>query len=137
MTRKTLQQRWEFDLRSSPEALWPYVADTNRFNSDVGLPAVAAADEAGAQQSPADEPRNARRRLRVKVAALELRYEEEPFEWVRPHGFGVVPRYGGGPVAEMRVRVELHRVRAAARARLRLESPRGAAVRLASRSSSD
>lgn len=106
MTRNTLQQRWEFDLRSAPEALWPYVADTNRFNSDAGLPAVAAVKGAG-ESNIDGAPQNARRRLRVKVLGLELRYEEEPFEWVRPHGFGVVRRYAGGPVSEMRVRVEL------------------------------
>ena len=132
MTRKTLQQRWEFDLRSSPEALWPYVADTNRFNSDAGLPAVAAADEAN-ESATTGAPKNARRRLRVKVAALELRYEEEPFEWVRPHGFGVVRRYAGGPVAEMRVRVELRpRERGGTRLVYGLEvSPRAAVFRLA------
>ncbi|HEX7177534.1 MAG TPA: DUF5939 domain-containing protein [Pyrinomonadaceae bacterium] len=108
MTRKkTLQQRWEFDLRSSPEALWPYVADTNRFNSDTGLPAVAVADDEAGDEATTGAPRNARRRLRVKVSVLEMLYEEEPFEWVRPHGFGVVRRYAGGPIAEMRVRVEL------------------------------
>ena len=32
--------RWEFELESSPEQLWPLVADTNRFNRDTNVPAV-------------------------------------------------------------------------------------------------
>jgi hypothetical protein len=29
--------KWEWRLRSPPERLWPFVADTNRFNRDTGL----------------------------------------------------------------------------------------------------
>jgi hypothetical protein len=29
---------WEWRFRSSPERLWPLVADTNRFNRDAGVP---------------------------------------------------------------------------------------------------
>jgi hypothetical protein len=37
--------RWEWWLRSSPEQLWPFVSDTNRFNRNAGLPAFRRADE--------------------------------------------------------------------------------------------
>jgi class 3 adenylate cyclase len=84
--------RWEWRLRSSPEALWPYVADTNRFNRDAGVPAVEVV-----------EPR----RLRFRRFGIPVEWEEEPFEWVEPRFFSVVRRYARGPVAEMRVRVEL------------------------------
>ena len=103
MTQRELTHRWEFDLRSSPEALWPFVADTNRFNRDVGLPSVA---DAGAGGRPA--ARDGRRHLRIKLAGVEIvRWEEEPFEWVRPYRFLVVRRYARGPVGEARVRVEM------------------------------
>jgi class 3 adenylate cyclase len=36
-----------------------------------------------------------------------VEWDEEPFEWVRPERFGVVRRYHRGPLAEMRVQVEL------------------------------
>ena len=104
MTRKAIQGSWEFDLRSSPEALWPYVADTNSFNRDVGLPTVAAANTDDKDPSAT---KNARRPLRIKLGPLTVRWVEEPFEWVRPHLFTAVRRYAGGPVAEGRVRVEL------------------------------
>ena len=35
--------RWQWHLRSPPEALWPLIADTNRVNRDVGLSGVEAA----------------------------------------------------------------------------------------------
>lgn len=88
--------RWEFDLESSPEKLWPLVADTNRFNRDTGVPAVKLVGN-----------EKARRRLRLTSFGIPVEWEEQPFEWVRPQRFGVVRRYGKGPVEELRVRAEL------------------------------
>jgi len=91
--------RWEFALESSPEQIWPLVSDTNRFNRDTGVPAVEMVNpQAGG---------NARRRLRLSAFGIPVEWEEQPFEWVRPHRFGVVRRYSQGPMSELRVRVEL------------------------------
>ncbi len=110
MSDKEFKRRWEYDLRSEPEALWPLVADTNRFNRDVGLPSLAGFEEAEANGAGARaDGANARRRLRLRYAGVEVRWEEEPFEWVRPYGFRVVRRYESGPVSELRVGVELRR----------------------------
>lgn len=112
MREKEFNYRWEYDLRSSPEALWSFVADTNRFNRDVGLPAIVGINDAAGNRGgvtmdgrPAN---NARRRLALRWAGFDVRWEEEPFEWVRPFRFGVVRRYESGPIALMRVAVELH-----------------------------
>jgi len=88
---------WEWRLRSSPERLWPLVADTNRFNRDVGVPDL----ELG------EVRRGGRRLLRLRKLGIPIEWEEEPFEWIEPHRFSVVRRYSKGPVAEMRVAVEL------------------------------
>lgn len=93
--------RWQYDLQSSPEALWPYVADTNRFNHDTGLPHV---EDALAQPT---ELENARRRLRLWRMGMRIEWQEEPFEWVRPYRYGVRRIYSSGPVAEMRTLGEL------------------------------
>jgi len=93
--------RWEYDLKANPEELWPFVADTNRFNRDTGVPAVETV--AGKQQ----RLRNARRRLRFSVFGLPVEWEEQPFEWVRPSRFGVTRTYSKGPIAELRVIAEL------------------------------
>ena len=41
MGQKEFHYRWEYDLSASPQALWPLVSDTNRFNRDAGLPDVS------------------------------------------------------------------------------------------------
>lgn len=89
--------RWEWRLRSSPERLWPLVADTNRFNRDAGVPEL----ELG------EVRRAGRRLLRLRKLGIPIEWEEEPFEWIEPHRFSVVRRYSKGPVEEMRVAVEL------------------------------
>ena len=97
---KEFHYKWEFDLESSPAQIWPFVADTNRFNRDTGVPAIEMdTDQSGL--------RNARRRLHLSVLGIPVEWEEQPFEWVRPHRFGVVRRYSKGPMKELRVRVEL------------------------------
>jgi class 3 adenylate cyclase len=89
--------RWEWQLESSPEALWPYVSDTNRFNRATGVPPVRSTDGKEIQLV------NGRRHLRLTRLGVPIEWEEEPFEWVRPRRFGVNRRYVSGPVAEMRV----------------------------------
>ncbi len=103
MARKEFHYRWEYELRSSPQALWPVVADTNRFNRDAGVPAVVDTVSADA----VERLHNSRRRLRLSLLGFNLEWEEDPFEWIRPYRFGVVRRYKSGPVAEMRISAEL------------------------------
>lgn len=100
MSAREYHYRWEFDLESSPEQLWPLVADTNRFNRDTGVPTIETIAQGGAAQ-------NAHRQLRLSVFGIPVEWEEQPFEWVRPSRFGVVRRYSKGPMSELRVRVEL------------------------------
>src|SRR5215210_4013762 len=101
MGQREFHYRWEHELESSPEQLWPLVADTNRFNRDTGVPAVEVDRR---EQQP-----NARRRLRLFLLGLAVEWVEQPFEWIRPYRFGVVRQYTRGPLAEMRVLVELSR----------------------------
>src|SRR5713101_412009 len=101
MPFREFHYRWEFDLASSPEQLWPLVADTNRFNRDTGVPAVEALSNPGAGL------RNARRRLRLSAFGIPVEWEEQPFEWVRPVRVGGLPRYSKVPMSELRVRVHL------------------------------
>src|SRR5581483_793832 len=88
---------WEWRLRSGPERLWPLVSDTNRFNRDAGVPELELGEVRGA----------GRRLLRLRKLGIPIEWEEEPFEWIEPYRFSVVRRYSKGPVAEMRVAVEL------------------------------
>jgi class 3 adenylate cyclase len=94
-----LHYRWEWHLASSPDALWPLVADTNRFNRDAGGPRVEPLEvEPGGRGA---------RRVRLRAGGRSIRFEESPFQWVRPERFGVVRRYENGPLAETRWLLEL------------------------------
>jgi class 3 adenylate cyclase len=76
--------RWEWPLRSTPEQLWPYVSDTQRFNRiAVGYSVKAIAeDDAGVQHLQAHY-------------FVPLAWDEHPFEWEQPRRFGVVRRFHG------------------------------------------
>lgn len=101
MSYSELHYSWEYNLKASPEKIWPFVADTNRFNRDTGVPSVAAPEEKSGRL------RNARRRLRLSFYGMDLEWEELPFEWIRPFRFGVVRKYTRGPMAELRALAEL------------------------------
>ncbi|MGI9068804.1 MAG: DUF5939 domain-containing protein [Pyrinomonadaceae bacterium] len=95
MAYRELHYCWTYDLKSSPEKLWSFVADTNRFNRDTSVPAVEV-------DRPTRRLRNARRRVRLSVLGMPVEWEEQPFEWVRPNRFGVVRTYSKGPIAELK-----------------------------------
>ena len=101
MPNRELHYHWEYDLKASPEKLWPFVADTNRFNRDTGVPSVEPA------RTTRERLRNARRRLRLSMYGMAVEWEEQPFEWVRPARFGVARTYSKGPITELRALVEL------------------------------
>lgn len=95
---------WRWDLRSDPEAFWPFIADTDRVNQDSGLSQVRSLVPAGQRLA------NAYRRLRVRMYGVPLSYEEQPFEWVRPQRYGVQRRFAPhllNPVREFRMLAEL------------------------------
>jgi class 3 adenylate cyclase len=94
---KELVYRLDLELSSSPEQLWPLVADTDRFNRDSGIPPVQRVVTG----------RNARRRLRLSRLGVAVEWEEEPFEWVRPHRFSVIRRYSRGPIELLRTSARL------------------------------
>jgi class 3 adenylate cyclase len=101
MAYREQNYRWQYALKTSPEQLWPFVADTNRFNRDMGVPAVIPAG--GTKQ----RLRNARRRLQFSIYGMSVEWEEQPFEWLRPSRFGVFRSYSKGPMAELRALADL------------------------------
>jgi len=100
MAFREFHYRWVFDLKSSPESLWPFVADTNRFNRDTGVPKL----DVEQSRKPL---RNARRKVRFSIYGMDVEWEEQPFEWVRPVKFGIERVYSKGPMARMRALAEL------------------------------
>ena len=101
MSNREFHFRWKFDLKSSPERLWPFIADTNRFNRDTGVPKIDVEKEE--KRRP-----NARRKVRFSIYGMPVEWEEQPFEWVKPMRFGIERVYSKGPMARLRVRAELN-----------------------------
>lgn len=85
---------WQWDLESPPEAIWPFAADTNRFNRDTGQPEVEMLENV-----------KGTKKMRMKLPVIKVEWEEEPFEWTYPYSFGVQRRYSKGPLDEMNVQV--------------------------------
>ncbi|HTL48950.1 MAG TPA: DUF5939 domain-containing protein [Verrucomicrobiae bacterium] len=97
---KPFQYHWRWDLKSSREALWPFVAETDRFNRDAGLPEVRSA-------SPEDKTfENRRKILGFKILGLPVEWDEEPFEWIYPARFSILRRYRKGPLDWMKAEAE-------------------------------
>ncbi|MEM8866492.1 MAG: hypothetical protein AAGF31_13185, partial [Planctomycetota bacterium] len=63
------EMTWQ--LAASPEALWPYVSNTDRLNRAIGLPAVTYRTE----PSPAG---GVRRFGTIRLAGLSMSWEEHP-----------------------------------------------------------
>jgi class 3 adenylate cyclase len=101
MSVREYHKRWEFELKSSPERLWPFIADTNRFNRDTGVPEIEV-------DPTAKRLRNARRKVRLSIFGLPVEWEEQPFEWVKPVRFGVERIYSKGPLKRLRMFAELN-----------------------------
>jgi class 3 adenylate cyclase len=80
--------RW--DLDSAPADLWPHVANTERLNRAIHLPAV----EFSTHVEPSGR---VRREGRIRKLGLEAAWEEHPFEWVEGRRFGVLRQCRSGP----------------------------------------
>lgn len=89
---------WQWDLQSSPEAIWPFASDTNRFNRDTGQPEVEILSNV-----------KGTKKMRMRLPILRVEWEEEPFEWTYPYSFGVSRLYSKGPIDSMRTEVRFER----------------------------
>ena len=89
---------WTWDFDAAPEALWPFVSDTNRFNRDTGLPPM---ELLGIKDGV--------KRVQWKIPLMPIEWQEEPFDWVYPYHFGILRRFKNGPFAELRVSANLTR----------------------------
>ena len=79
---------WTFDL--PPRELWPVLADTNRFNEAMGLPAYVL------EETP--QPNGTvLRRGKGKAAGFTLEWEEKPYEWIENRHFRQARQFTKGP----------------------------------------
>lgn len=79
------------ELEVTPERIWPYVAQTDRLNREIGLPEPEFTfypRALGGTEVMAS----------AKLGVLQFRYEEHPFEWVKPDYFHVRRVFLAGPL---------------------------------------
>jgi class 3 adenylate cyclase len=97
---KIYRYEWRWQARATPEQLWPLLANTDRTNSEGGLPAlrmvVAAELPAGTQ------------RLGFSSLGVAVAWEEPPSEWVYPRWYMIRRDYTHGPFKQWLCRVELN-----------------------------
>ncbi|HXW01189.1 MAG TPA: DUF5939 domain-containing protein, partial [Anaerolineae bacterium] len=94
MTWKTLKYQWQWQLKSSPAQLWPYLADTQRVNQAAHLPVIVYAEtplETGGSQRTGHSSK----------FGLTVEWEEHPFEWVREREYSVLRVFKQGPLARV------------------------------------
>jgi class 3 adenylate cyclase len=96
---KEFHYTWHWDLESSPEAIWPFAADTNLFNRDTGQPQVQVLSNVkGVKQ------------VRMLLPFIRVEWEEKPFEWTYPYSFGITRAYSRGPASSMRTDAKFERL---------------------------
>lgn len=95
--------RWTWDLGSPPEALWPLVSNTDRFNRDCGYPPITVVPPPSQEAATLTNAR----RIRVTLLGLVIEWDELAFEWLAPTRYAVDRTYYSGPVAKMVMSCEL------------------------------
>ncbi|HHH27652.1 MAG TPA: hypothetical protein ENK57_04815, partial [Polyangiaceae bacterium] len=94
-----LRFEFQWQLGSTPEALWPHVSNTERLNCAAGL------DDVEWVLSPGEG--YVRTQGSFRAAGMKLSWTENPFEWVAPQRLGVVREYSSGPFEWLRNTVTL------------------------------
>ncbi len=89
---------WE--LRNSPEQLWPHVSNTERLNRAIRLPAVE-------YTATANERGGSHRFGRFRKMGMTIGWQEHPFEWIEGRRMGVLREYNEGPIKWFTSVVEL------------------------------
>lgn len=89
-TPDTMTFSWEMTLKSTPEAIWHYLADTDRLNHDLGFSAIKRINP------EAEQDNNRRIAQQIISGFLVQEWQEEPFQWTRPHHYNTLRVYRRG-----------------------------------------
>lgn len=98
--RKLWERKFEWELKSSPSQLWPYVTNTDRLNRASGLPPVAYTIEK-------DPIKGLRKFGSFRLGGIKIVWEEHPFEWIEGTRMGVLREFSSGPFKWFMSTVEL------------------------------
>ncbi|WP_428247711.1 adenylate/guanylate cyclase domain-containing protein [Ferrovibrio sp.] len=113
------QSVWVWHLPAPPEALWPLLSDTARFNEAAGTP----------RYSVSETPRpdgSVLRQAEADYKGIKVRWEERPYEWVAGQSFRHERHFENGPLRQLGVAVALEPEAGGSRITYRLHAvPRG------------
>lgn len=99
-SKKLWVRTFEWTLQSKARDLWPMVSDTDRLNRAVGLPPVKYRTEK-------DPARGLRKFGSFQIGAMQVAWEEHPFEWIEGKRMGVLREFSSGPFKWFMSSVEL------------------------------
>src|SRR2546430_7962153 len=99
MRRRTIYLERVVECRSSAGALWPILADTERFNRAVGRWRMAA--------TPLEDAGAARFLIATALGGFRVEYEERPAEFVENERFKFLRVLRRGPVHSIETSFEL------------------------------
>lgn len=85
-------QSWEFVVPGTPEQLWPFVGDSERFNRLIRNPAVTYREEP-------DSRGGLRRYGRYRMHGIPMEWREHPYEWRENEGWSVLREHIRGPLS--------------------------------------
>jgi len=89
----------ELECAAGPAALWPFIADTERFNRSIGLRAIV--------HDPLSDAGAARYLVHTRLGGFPVEYEERPFEWIENRRFAVRRLMRGGALRSLEFCTEL------------------------------
>src|SRR5689334_13869444 len=95
-----VERSWEWRFAASPEALWPYLADTARFNEAAGVGRYAVTDTPRADGTVA-------RRGAVRALGLTLSWDEGVPNWIAGRHYSHHRHFHRGPLRGMAVAIDL------------------------------
>src|SRR6266478_1034067 len=99
MRWSTVDLKRVVECASPPEALWPILADTDRFNRAVGLSRIAV--------QPLEGAGAARYLVATTLGGFRVEYEERPAEFVENERFRFLRVLRRGPVRSIETQFEL------------------------------
>ena len=105
---------WEWHFDRPPDAMWPLVADTARFNEAAGLPRYTVSEKPRPDGTVDFEGR-------ARIGVFDLRWHEPPIEMVQGSWFRQTRNFVNGPFRRLTASLELAPEPAGTRGRYTLE----------------
>lgn len=99
--RQPIHIKWDWQLQSTPEQLWPFVSNTNQLFKDIRQPSVTREDLS------TSELKHDHAKLSYESLKRYEVWTEEPCQWEYPYRFELQRNYHSGPYHNIFIQVDL------------------------------